>query len=133
MLYLKRKIDSFLSGWEKSDNKKPLIIKGPRQVGKTESIRRFSSKNYENVLEINFVEEPKYKMITVDGYKTDDIIKNISLLDPSKRFIAGKTLIFFDELQEFPEIATALKFFHIDGRFKIICSVSMLGLNYTKI
>jgi len=133
MLYLKRKIDSFLSGWEESDNKKPLIIKGPRQVGKTESIRRFSSKNYENVLEINFVEEPKYKMITVDGYKTDDIIKNISLLDPSKRFIAGKTLIFFDELQEFPEIATALKFFHIDGRFKIICSGSMLGLNYTKI
>lgn len=133
MLYLKRKIDSFLSGWEKSENKKPLIIKGPRQVGKTESIRRFSSKNYENVLEINFVEEPKYKMITVDGYKTDDIIKNISLLDPSKRFIAGKTLIFFDELQEFPEIATALKFFHIDGRFEIICSGSMLGLNYTKI
>ncbi|MBI9095988.1 MAG: ATP-binding protein [Sphaerochaeta sp.] len=133
MLYLKRKIDSFLSGWKKSENKKPLIIKGPRQVGKTESIRRFSSKNYENVLEINFVEEPKYKMITVDGYKTDDIIKNISLLDPSKRFIAGKTLIFFDELQEFPEIATALKFFHIDGRFEIICSGSMLGLNYTKI
>lgn len=133
MLYLKRKIDSFLSGWEKSENKKPLIIRGPRQVGKTESIRRFSSKNYENVLEINFVEEPKYKMITGDGYKTDDIIKNISLLDPSKRFIAGKTLIFFDELQEFPEIATALKFFHIDGRFEIICSGSMLGLNYTKI
>jgi len=133
MLYLKRRIDSFLSGWEKSENKKPLIIKGPRQVGKTESIRRFSSKNYENVLEINFVEEPKYKMITVDGYKTDDIIKNISLLDPSKRFIAGKTLIFFDELQEFPEISTALKFFHIDGRFEIICSGSMLGLNYTKI
>ena len=72
-------------------------------------------------------------MITVDGYKTDDIIKNISLLDPSKRFIAGKTLIFFDELQEFPEISTALKFFHIDGRFEIICSGSMLGLNYTKI
>jgi len=132
-LYLKRKIDSFLSEWKKSKNKKPLIIKGPRQIGKTESIRRFTHTNYENVIEINFLEEPKYKMITAGGYKTDDIIKNISLLDPSKRFIAGKTLIFFDELQEFPDITTALKFFHIDGRFDIICSGSMLGINYTKI
>ncbi len=133
MLYLKRKIDDFLSEWKNSVGRKPLIVKGPRQVGKTESIRRFVSNNYENVIEINFVEEPKYKMVTADGYKTDDIIKNISLLDPSKRFIAGKTLIFFDELQEFPDVSTALKFFHSDGRFDIICSGSMLGVNYTKI
>lgn len=133
MLYLKRKIDNFLSEWKNSVGRKPLIVKGPRQVGKTESIRRFVSNNYENVIEINFIEEPKYKMVTADGYKTDDIIKNISLLDPSKRFIAGKTLIFFDELQEFPDVSTALKFFHSDGRFDIICSGSMLGINYTKI
>ena len=133
MLYLKRKIDNFLSEWKNSVGRKPLIVTGPRQVGKTESIRRFVSNNYENVIEINFVEEPKYKMVMADGYKTDDIIKNISLLDPSKRFIAGKTLIFFDELQEFPDVSTALKFFHSDGRFDIICSGSMLGINYTKI
>ena len=82
---------------------------------------------------ISFVEEPKYKLITEDGYKTDDIIKNISRMDPAKRFIPGETLIFFDELQEFPDIATALKFFHIDGRFDVICSGSMLGINYRKI
>lgn len=133
MIYLKRKIDSFLTEWENSTNKKPLIVKGSRQVGKSESIRHFATKNYENIIEINFVEEPKYKMITTDGYNTDDIIKNISLLDPSKKFITGKTLIFFDELQEFPEISTALKFFHIDGRFDIICSGSMLGINYMRI
>ena len=133
MLYLKRKIDNFLSEWKNSVGRKPLIVKGPRQVGKTESIRRFVSNNYKNVIEINFVEEPKYKMVTADGYRTDDIIKNISLLDPSKRFIAGETLIFFDELQEFPDVTTALKFFHSDGRFDIICSGSMLGINYTKI
>lgn len=133
MLYLKRKIDIFLQKWKSDFDRKPLIVKGPRQVGKTESIRRFGTENYDNVIEINFVEEPKYKMITADGYKADDIIKNISLLNPEKRFIDGKTLIFFDELQEFPEISTALKFFQIDGRFDVICSGSMLGINYKRI
>ena len=133
MLYLKRKVDRFLLEWKASPDRKPLIVKGPRQVGKTESITRFAEKNYKNIISINFVEEPKYKMITDDGYKVDDIIKNISLIDPSKHFEAGSTLIFFDELQEFPEIATALKFFEIDGRFDVICSGSMLGINYRRI
>lgn len=132
-MYLARKVDAFLKDWKNNVDRRPLIIKGPRQVGKTESIRRFAAQNYENVIEINFVEEPKYKMITVDGYKTKDIIKNISRLDPSKHFTGGKTLLFFDELQEFPEIATALKFFYIDGRFDVICSGSMLGIQYRRI
>ena len=132
MLYLKRKIDDFLIQWKADPDRKPLIVKGPRQVGKTESIKQFAV-NYQSVIYINFVEEPKYKLITADGYKTDDIIKNISRIDPSKRFIEGETLIFFDELQEFPDISTALKFFKIDGRFDIICSGSMLGINYKKI
>ena len=133
MIYLKRKIDTFLEKWKQNSERKPLIVKGPRQVGKTESIRRFAEKHYESVIEINFVEEPKYKMIIADGYKTQDIIKNISLIEPLHRFEAGKTLIFFDELQEFPEIATALKFFCIDGRFDVICSGSMLGIHYKRI
>ena len=133
MLYLKRKIDFFLSAWKSNPDRKPLIVKGPRQVGKTESIRRFGEQNYKSVISINFVEEPKYKMITTDGYKAEGIIKNISRIDPSKRIIEGETLLFFDELQEFPEIATALKFFKIDGRFDVICSGSMLGINYRKI
>ena len=133
MIYLERKIDAFLEQWKKDSNRKPLIVKGPRQVGKTESIRRFASRHYESVIEINFVEEQKYKMIIEDGYKTENIIKNISRLDPSKKFINGKTLLFFDELQEFPEISTALKFFCIDGRFDVICSGSMLGIQYQRI
>ncbi len=133
MIYLKRKVDEYLLEWKNNPQKKPLIIKGSRQIGKTESINRFAQGNYESVIYINFVEEPNYKMITSSGYKTDDIIKNISLLDPTKRFVPGKTLIFFDELQEFPEIATALKFFCIDGRFDVICSGSMLGINYRRI
>jgi predicted AAA+ superfamily ATPase len=133
MIYLKRKIDTFLSDWKRKADRKPLIIKGPRQIGKTESVRKFGTENYEQVVEINFVEEPKYNMITADGYKAADIIKNISRIDPSKKFIEGKTLIFFDELQEFPEISTALKFFYLDGRFDVICSGSMLGINYNRI
>lgn len=132
-MYMKRKIDKFLSDWKNEINRKPLIVKGSRQVGKTESIKHFAADNYESVIEINFVEEPKYEMITSDGYKTDNIIKNISLIDPSKKFIPGKTLIFFDEIQQFPDIATTLKFFKQDGRFDVICSGSMLGINYRKI
>ena len=133
MLYLRRKIDAFLDTWKANPDRKPLIVKGPRQVGKTESINRFARMNYQSVIYINFVEEPNYKMITADGYKTEDIIKNISRLDPSKRFLPGETLLFFDELQEFPDISTTLKFFKLDGRFDVICSGSMLGINYQKI
>lgn len=133
MDYLRRKIDDFLREWKQNPNRKPLVVKGPRQIGKTESIRRFASRNYEQVIEINFVEEPKYKLIVEDGYKTVDIIKNISRMDPSKKFVDGKTLLFFDELQEFPEIATALKFFCQDGRYDVICSGSLLGINYGRI
>lgn len=132
-MYLKRKIDAFLKTWRADKNRKPLIIRGPRQVGKTESIKHFSALNYKSVIMINFVEEPKYKTIISDGYRAADIIKNISRIDPSKQFIENETLLFFDEVQEFPEITTSLKFFKTDGRFDVICSGSMLGLNYKKI
>ncbi len=133
MLYLKRKIDIFLEEWKQNENRLPLIVKGPRQIGKTESISRFANNNYTSVIYINFVQEPKYKTIISDGYSAKDIIKNITLLDPSKKFIPKETLIFFDELQEFPEIATALKFFKPDGNFDVICSGSLLGINYNRI
>ena len=133
MLYLKRKIDAFLSEWKDNPDRKPLIVKGPRQVGKTVSILRFGANSFKNVVYINFVEEPKYRTITADGYRAADIVKNISRLDPAKRFIADQTVIIFDELQEFPEISTALKFFNLDRRFDVICSGSLLGLNYRRI
>lgn len=133
MKYLKRKIDLYLEEWRRDEARKPLIVKGSRQIGKTESIRNFGAKHYENVIEINFVEEPRYKQIISEGYKTADLIRNISRIDPTKRFVDGKTLLFFDELQEFPEIATALKFFEQDGRFDVVCSGSLLGIHYGRI
>lgn len=133
MTYLHRKIDSFLEKWFLDKNKNPLIIKGPRQIGKTESVKHFARKHYENIISINFVEEPKYKHIIENGYSVSEIIKLISLIDNTKQFIPDKTLIFFDELQAFPEIATALKFFKIDGRFDVICGGSLLGIHYKNI
>ena len=91
MQYLKRDIDAFLSAWKADAQRKPLIIRGARQVGKTASIRHFAAERYSHVVEINFVEEPKYKNICTDGYAAGDIIKNISLLDPSKTFEPGNT------------------------------------------
>ena len=131
--YLKRKIDTYLASWKEDPDRKPLVVKGPRQVGKTESVLHFAAQHYKYLIYINFVEEPKYKLITEDGYRTEDIIRNISRMDPSKQFVAGDTLIFFDELQEYPEIATSLKFFKIDGRFDVICSGSLLGIQYRRI
>ena len=132
-MYLRRKIDDYLLAWRNREDKLPLIVKGARQIGKTESIFHFAQKNYENIVSINFVLEPKYKTILSDGYGVNEIIKNISLLDPSKKFIQGKTLIIFDELQEVPDIATSLKAFKLDGRFDVICSGSLLGINCKKI
>ena len=63
-MYLKRKADAYLNAWKSDPNRSPLIIKGPRQVGKTETIDYFAAHNYRSVVEINFVEEPKYRAIT---------------------------------------------------------------------
>ncbi len=132
-MYLKRKIDQFLIDWKANPDRKPLIVRGARQIGKTESILHFAEQAYESVIEINFVRDEKYKKITADGYKPADIIKNISRIDPSEKFIPGKTLLFFDEITEYPDIATSLKFFKLDGQYDVICSGSMLGINYKKI
>ena len=133
MGYLARKTDVFLQEWKKNPDRYPLIIKGARQVGKTETIRRFAKENYKNVIEINFITDPAYKVIIEEGFSADNITKLISRIDPSKHFDAGETLLFFDEIQDFPEIATALKFFKEDGRYDIICSGSLLGVQYHRI
>ena len=130
---LKRKIDNVLLAWKNRADHKPLIVKGARQIGKTESIRKFARENYSNVIEINFVLQKKYQSIFVDGYEVDSIIKNISLLDPSIVFEPGNTLFFFDELQACPDCATSLKSFNMDGRYDVVCSGSLMGIYYQKI
>lgn len=133
MVYFKRKIDGFLADWKNNHSRKPLIVKGARQIGKTESILHFANENYENVVYINFALDKKYTTIVNDGYDVETVVKNITLINPSTRFIPDKTLIVFDEIQEYPDIATSLKAFNLDKRYDVICSGSMLGINYRKI
>lgn len=130
---LKRKVDTYLTNWKKNPDRKPLIIKGARQIGKTRSIEWFASQNYKNVILINFVEQTKYREIFNDGFEVDNILKNISLLNPEFKFIPGETIFFFDELQACPNCATSLKFFKLDGRFDVICSGSLMGISYKEI
>lgn len=133
MELLKRKIDSYLIEWKNNPERKPLIVKGARQIGKTESIRNFAKNNYENVIEINFVLQKQFKDIFDDGFEVDNIIKNISLRNPNLEFTPHNTLIFFDELQDCINCATALKSFNQDGRYDVICSGSLMGINYNEI
>lgn len=132
-MYYRRKIDDYLSNWKADPAHKPLIVKGARQIGKTESIMHFAKANYENVVYINFALEKKFSQILADGYDVASVIKNISLADPSIKFVPNKTVIIFDEIQENPDVATTLKSFKIDGNYDVICSGSMLGINYKKI
>ena len=130
---LRRKVDTYLTIWKKNPDRKPLIIKGARQIGKTRSIEWFASQNYKSVIQINFVEQTKYREIFNDGFEVDSILKNISLLNPEFKFIPGETIFFFDELQACPNCATSLKFFKLDGRFDVICSGSLMGISYKEI
>lgn len=129
---MKRKIYRYLQEWRKTPDRKPLVVGGARQVGKTYSIRQFGS-SYRSFVEINFITQPAFKQIFSEGYDTDSVVKQISFLLPDVEFFPGNTLIFFDELQEYPDCATSLKFFKEDGRYDVICSGSMKGLNYSDI
>lgn len=130
---LKRKIDKYLTDWKNRSDRKPLIIKGARQIGKTRSVEWFAGQNYASVIEINFIEQKKYREIFNDGFEVDAILKNISLLNPELKFIPGNTIFFFDELQACPNCATSLKFFKLDGRFDVICSGLLMGISYNEI
>ena len=132
-MYLKRKFDDLLVQWIYFIDRLPLIVKGARQIGKTESINHFAKKYYSNIVYINFVLEPKYKTILSDGYDADSIVKNITLLDTKKKFIKDDTLLIFEEIKEYQDNASTLKSFKVDGKYDVICSGSLLGIHYQKI
>lgn len=130
---LKRKMDIFLLDWKNSNSKMPLIVKGARQIGKTDAICNFGRNNYKSFIEINFILNEEFNDIFEKGFDVDTIVKNISLKHPEFKFIANDTLIFFDEMQANPSCATSLKAFRLDGRYDVICSGSLMGINYEEI
>ena len=125
---LKRKIETFFADWKKAENRKPLVIKGIRQCGKTYIVQKFAKENYESVVYMNFLLEPDKKSAFTGNMDVDTIILNLSALIQGSRFIPGKTCIILDEIQACKEARTALKSFHIDGRFDIIATGSLLGV-----
>lgn len=130
---LRRKIDQYLVEWKNTPNHLPLIVKGARQIGKTNAIRNFGQNNYKSFIEINFVLNPEYKTIFKKSFQVYEIIKEITLRNPDVNIIPYETLIFFDEMQECVSTATSLKAFREDGRYDVICSGSLMGINYKKI
>lgn len=130
---IRRKFDNYLTSWKKSPYKMPLIVKGARQIGKTNSIRNFGENNYKVFIEINFALQPEFKTIFNDGFTVDNIIKNITLKMPQLELCEYDTLIFFDEMQDCVSTATSLKSFREDGRYDVICSGSLMGINYKEI
>ena len=127
---LKRKAYDKLLEWKSRGNKKSLMIKGARQVGKTYLVREFGRNEYESFIEINFINQKSLKSIFDGDLSADNIYKRMSAYIPDIHMIPGETLLFFDEIQNCGNARTSIKFLVEDGRFDIITSGSLLGLSY---
>ncbi len=129
---LERKISQKLFEWkqsqENSKEKKALIVKGLRQVGKTYIIERFAKENYKNFIKLDFKANRSLKDAFSGDLDVDTILLNLSVKIKTKP-IPGKTLIFMDEIQECSSARASLKSFCVDGRYDVIASGSLLGLN----
>ncbi|MCL2321258.1 MAG: ATP-binding protein [Oscillospiraceae bacterium] len=130
---LKRKIYDDLMRWKSSNAKQCLVVKGARQVGKTFIIELFAHNNYKHYATLNFEKNPAYKAIFDGDLDTETLIKQISLRVAGVELIPYETLLFFDEIQSCPRARTALKFLTQDGRFDVIASGSLLGINYKEV
>ena len=129
---LRRKAYSLLLDWKGRENKKPLMIKGARQVGKTYLVREFGKKEYESFVEMNFIKDPSLKDIFLGNLDAKEIYKRITANMVDAKLIPGKTLIFMDEIQVCGNARTSIKFLAEDGSFDIITSGSLLGLTYAE-
>lgn len=128
---LRRKTLEKLLEWKNRRHKLALLVKGARQVGKTFSIRELG-KTYKNFIEINFEKQAMAKRAFMGDLDARTIILNLSIMGFGN-FEAGKTLVFFDEIQSCPQARTAIKFLVEDGRFDYIESGSLLGINYKEV
>ncbi len=123
---INRKIYSSLKDFFLND-KKSLLVTGARQVGKTYAIRKVGEETFKHFVEFNFIKNPKLKTIFANPLDTNDILLRISALTATK-LESGSTLIFFDEVQECPEIVTAIKFLVDEGSYRYVMSGSLLGV-----
>lgn len=108
-MYYKRIIDQYLLDWATRDDRKPLLLRGARQVGKSTAVRHLGER-FESYVEVNFERQPEYKTLFKSNLVVERIVSQMSALCGSS-ISAGKTLLFLDEIQECPEAIMALRFF----------------------
>ena len=125
----KRKIENILQSWLDDVSHKPLVVKGVRQCGKTSSVMDFAQKHFKNVIYLDFHEHPEYKKFFTPNLEVDAIVMRITAAMPDAEIEAGKTCFVFDEIQDCPRARGSLKYFHLDGRYEVICTGSLLGVN----
>ena len=126
VLMINRKAYLFLREFF-TNEKRALLVTGARQVGKTFAIRKIGSEIFEHVVEINFLEQPDAVELFSRPKSAEEILMRISAFT-SKQLVPGKTLIFFDEVQECDEMVTAIKFLVDEGSYRYVMSGSLLGV-----
>lgn len=125
----KRKIEDSLQQWLKTPSHKPLVVKGVRQCGKTSSVMDFATKHFQHVVYLDFREHPDYKKFFTPNLEIDNIVMRISAAIPQAEIIPGETCFVFDEIQDCPKARGSLKYFYQDGRYEVMCTGSLLGVN----
>ena len=125
---LKRRISDTLAKWKATPNHLPLVIMGIRQCGKTFISQQFARENYPHVAYLNFIKEEQRKTAFYGSKDVDSIILNLSAQMHDCKFVPGETCIILDEIQDCPEARTSLKFFKEDGRYDVIATGSLLGV-----
>lgn len=124
---MKRKAIEQLAAWKERDDRKPMILKGARQVGKTWLMKEFGEKYYDNYVYVNFDEEDEIKSLFETNKNPYRLVELLSLI-VGQKIIPGKTLIIFDEVQECPEALNTLKYFKEKANeFHVIAAGSLLG------
>lgn len=127
-----RKIENDLEHFYNSSDKKALLITGARQVGKTFIVRNFGNSHYENMIEINFLENKQASTLFENATSSGDLLLRLSAI-ADKPLVPGKTLIFLDEIQACKDIITAIKFLVEEGSYRYILSGSLLGVELKNI
>ena len=125
----KRKIDKILQAWLDDPSHKPLVVKGVRQCGKTSSVVAFAKSRFQHVVYLDFREHPDYKHFFMPNLEVDSIIMRITAFMPNVEIEPGNTCFVFDEIQDCPRARGALKYFHLDGRYQVMSTGSLLGVN----
>lgn len=128
---LHRKIETSIVDWIRT-GKKALLIDGARQVGKTYIVRSVLESEACHYIEFNLLKSPELVVLLAKSETVDDLVTNLSLFS-DKPFVKGETYIFFDEIQEYKELTTKIKFWVDEGSFRYIFSGSLLGVELKNI